>query len=92
MGGVYRIQTFFGVLYIFLYLQGPLARLVVHVVRCFGVVKELRFLSDARMCESKPCLNGGTCMEQDTYTTCLCKLGFTGSKCEGNGPLSISKI
>ena len=25
MGGVYRIQSFFGFLYIFLYLQGPLA-------------------------------------------------------------------
>ncbi|NWQ67623.1 PGCB protein, partial [Neopipo cinnamomea] len=33
-------------------------------------------------CVPNPCLNGGTCTEDDTHLTCLCLPGYGGSSCE----------
>ncbi|XP_051629205.1 brevican core protein isoform X2 [Manacus candei] len=33
-------------------------------------------------CVPNPCLNGGTCTEDDTHVTCLCLPGYGGSSCE----------
>ncbi|XP_027765765.1 brevican core protein-like [Empidonax traillii] len=33
-------------------------------------------------CIPNPCLNGGTCIEDDTHLTCLCLPGYGGSSCE----------
>ncbi|NXC28786.1 PGCB protein, partial [Campylorhamphus procurvoides] len=33
-------------------------------------------------CVPNPCLNGGTCTEDDAHLTCLCLPGYGGSSCE----------
>ena len=40
------------------------------------------FLSDVNECESNPCRNGGTCVNQWHRYSCMCQLGFTGYNCE----------
>ncbi|KAK2904304.1 coagulation factor IXa [Channa argus] len=38
--------------------------------------------SDGNECESRPCLNQGTCKDFIGYYTCTCVSGFTGENCE----------
>ena len=33
-------------------------------------------------CNSKPCMNGGTCVDQDSSYLCSCPVGITGTNCE----------
>ena len=42
-------------------------------------------VSEAKICEEGPCLNGGICVgiENDDFI-CLCPNYFTGKKCECN--------
>jgi len=36
-------------------------------------------------CESKPCYNGGTCIQQDINSyTCACPASFGGARCKRN--------
>ena len=39
-------------------------------------------IADMNECFSKPCLNGGTCVDGPDSYTCNCPSGFTGSDCE----------
>uniref|UniRef100_A0A3B3QTF5 Sushi, nidogen and EGF like domains 1 n=1 Tax=Paramormyrops kingsleyae TaxID=1676925 RepID=A0A3B3QTF5_9TELE len=41
--------------------------------------------SDINECESKPCLNGGECVEWLNNYTCTCPASFTGIHCETGG-------
>uniref|UniRef100_A0A8C3A642 Crumbs cell polarity complex component 2b n=1 Tax=Cyclopterus lumpus TaxID=8103 RepID=A0A8C3A642_CYCLU len=35
-------------------------------------------------CESRPCLNGATCLDRLNHFQCVCVLGFSGTLCESN--------
>lgn len=39
-------------------------------------------LSDFDECSLKPCLNGGTCYNNEGSYTCFCPPGWTGVNCE----------
>jgi hypothetical protein len=42
-------------------------------------------LSDATVCNSRPCLNGGLCNVTAAGFKCTCSPGFVGSICEHGG-------
>ena len=45
----------------------------------------VRFLfSDADECESNPCKNGATCIDDHYKYNCSCALGFEGIHCESS--------
>lgn len=44
---------------------------------------------DVDECQSKPCLNGGTCEDAVDSYTCLCALGYTDPQCS-SGAVSFS--
>ena len=33
-------------------------------------------------CESSPCQNGGTCIDEVNYYTCICNPGYIGPDCQ----------
>lgn len=39
-------------------------------------------ISDVNECESSPCKNGGTCLNQQVGYSCKCKGGYSGAHCE----------
>ena len=39
-------------------------------------------LLDINECDSNPCLNGGTCMDEVDKHSCKCKPGYKGENCE----------
>lgn len=39
-------------------------------------------ISDINACDTSPCLNGGTCVDQNGLYECTCTFDFTGSDCE----------
>ena len=39
-------------------------------------------VTDIDECESSPCLNGGTCMDEVNGYNCTCILGWEGDMCE----------
>lgn len=39
-------------------------------------------ISDVNECESSPCKNGGTCLNQQAGYSCKCKDGYSGDHCE----------
>jgi len=39
---------------------------------------------DMNECESNPCLNNATCVDQIASFSCTCSIGFTGTYCESN--------
>lgn len=42
------------------------------------------FLSLARSsCSSNPCLNGGSCNEENAGYSCTCRSGYKGNNCQG---------
>lgn len=52
------------------------------------LMKDVVVEKEIQECNSSPCLNGGTCVEQiDTYL-CNCAKGFYGNDCE-NGLLRL---
>ena len=53
---------------------------VVNVVVVVVVV--VVFVSEIKQCDSKPCQNGGTCVEDTTGYTCTCASGYTGTNCQ----------
>ena len=38
--------------------------------------------ADINECESDPCHNGGQCIDEVNGYTCLCAVGYTGTRCE----------
>ena len=42
------------------------------------------FQTDINECESRPCLNGATCVNKENDYQCSCIAGYTGTKCEIN--------
>ena len=45
-------------------------------------VFELACVNDTEECDSNPCLNGGTCVEDVVKYQCNCVAGYTGVHCE----------
>ena len=43
-------------------------------------------------CESSPCQNGGTCIDEVNYYTCICNPGYIGPDCEIGRLTHIFKI
>lgn len=39
-------------------------------------------ISDINECETSPCKNGGTCLNQQVGCSCKCKDGYSGEHCE----------
>jgi len=39
---------------------------------------------DVDECQSSPCLNGGSCLDDVSSFTCICSAGFTGSNCQND--------
>ena len=49
-------------------------------------------ISDINECESSPCKNGGTCLNQQAGYSCKCKDGYSGDHCEeGNAYIYVGK-
>ena len=42
------------------------------------------FTEEASLCDTSPCMNEGTCINEISKFKCLCKSGFRGDHCEGN--------
>ena len=49
----------------------------------------IAFFSDTSVCDSQPCLNGGSCIDLDDEYSCNCTTGFTGISCQ-DGKLKSS--
>ena len=46
-------------------------------------VQEFYFkFSDKNECFSRPCMNGATCIDDESSYKCICPNGFTGEDCE----------
>ena len=54
-------------------------------------MKETSFLSleIPAACDSNPCVNGGTCVEEEDGYTCECEKGFEGDRCQDCELLNI---
>src|SRR4051812_37112565 len=48
----------------------------------FAVKGIIKYFVELNPCASLPCLNGGTCVNNESCFTCLCTMGFTGRLCE----------
>ena len=46
------------------------------------LLRSLSSLSDLNECDSQPCQNGGTCLNDKGVFTCQCPFGFYGEVCE----------
>ena len=46
------------------------------------------FLEEINLCESNPCINGGTCSQLGSSYHCLCVEGFRGLNCQGTCTIS----
>ena len=58
-------------------------KLVRALVRRFSCYNTLFFpLSDIDECESDPCQNGATCIDQENGFECQCADGYEGDLCE----------
>ena len=59
---------------------------VVVVVNLVGLTISLPlFISVLDPCESDPCVNGGTCVVVDPFSSmCMCLAGYSGPVCEVN--------
>lgn len=42
----------------------------------------MSFLADIDECSSRPCSNGGTCIDRVNRYICHCRTGYTGKICE----------
>ncbi|CAL8071916.1 unnamed protein product [Calicophoron daubneyi] len=60
-----------------------LARLVLIAVWGFAFIEAMK-----PSCQELGCLNGGTCVDQDESSTCICVPGFAGHRCERYDPCS----
>ena len=40
------------------------------------------YFPDVDECASSPCLNGGTCLDQQNHYICNCINGYSGTNCE----------
>lgn len=43
------------------------------------------FLNTLDLCESNPCLNGGTCNDNTDHFSCSCLRGYHGRMCDSKG-------
>ena len=39
---------------------------------------------DIDECQSDPCINGGTCVDDIARYDCICQAGYTSTNCESN--------
>ena len=49
-------------------------------------------ISDVDECQSSPCKNGGTCLNQQAGYSCKCKDGYSGEHCEEGNAYIYMKI
>lgn len=52
------------------------------MARGIGTNRGVVFVVAPAICESKPCLNGGTCVTSNDGYSCNCLIGWTGVNCE----------
>ena len=50
--------------------------------KIFGYSITIIYISDINECKSHPCMHGGRCMDRVNAFKCLCKPGYTGTRCE----------
>jgi len=49
------------------------------------LIYDYEFIHDGDECKSKPCLNGGTCIDGFASFFCQCRPGYSGTRCEHLG-------
>jgi len=42
----------------------------------------ISLFADRDLCQSQPCLNGGTCSDRDNTIVCLCPADYSGELCD----------
>ena len=56
------------------------------------VIGKNMFVLDIDECASNPCLNGGTCLDQENGYICNCPPGFTGVHCDNGKKVTHQNI
>ena len=55
--------------------QGVIVYIIRHDITC--CIMDISVIG----CDNKPCMNGGTCTEQNNTVVCVCVDGYAGSDC-----------
>ena len=68
-------------------------QVVIVIIRLvFWALSWLDFFSVTEACLEDPCVNGGTCVEEDGHTKCLCLPSYGGDFCQTGCSLCLTNI